>query len=61
MTEYLDGKKYLLVIDYLSNYPEMALLPIMSATCVIRHKKSVFAGQGITQIVYRVTELHRDI
>ena len=43
---HLDGKNYLLVIDYLSNYPEMALLPNMSATCVIKHMKS------IPQIVY---------
>lgn len=49
---HLDGKNYLLVIDYLSNYPEMALLPSMSATSVIRHMKSIFARHGIPQIVY---------
>ena len=49
---HLDGKNYLLMIDYLSNYPEMALFPSMSATCVITHMKSVFARHGIPQIVY---------
>ena len=49
---YLDGKNYLLVIDYLSNYPEIALLPNMSASCVIKHMKSIFARHGIPQIVY---------
>lgn len=48
---HLDGKNYLLVIDYCSNYPE-ALLPNMSATSVIRHIKSIFARHGIPQIVY---------
>ncbi|XP_054864601.1 uncharacterized protein K02A2.6-like [Amphiprion ocellaris] len=48
---HLDGKNYLLVIDYLSNYPEMALLSNMSATCVIMHMKSIFARHGIPQIV----------
>ncbi|KAE8291509.1 Retrovirus-related Pol polyprotein from transposon 17.6 Protease [Larimichthys crocea] len=49
---YLDGKNYLLVIDYLSNYPEIALLPNMSAACVIKHMKSIFARHGIPQVVY---------
>uniref|UniRef100_A0A3Q2Q1F1 Integrase catalytic domain-containing protein n=1 Tax=Fundulus heteroclitus TaxID=8078 RepID=A0A3Q2Q1F1_FUNHE len=47
---YLDGKNYLLVIDYLSNYPEIALLPNMSAACVIKHMKSIFARHGIPQV-----------
>lgn len=49
---HLGGKNYLLVIDYLSNYPEMALLSNMSATCVITHMKSIFARHGIPQIVH---------
>lgn len=49
---HLEGKNYLLVIDYLSNYPEMALLSNMSATCVVTHMKSIFARHGIPQIVY---------
>lgn len=49
---YLDGKNYLVVIDYLSNYPEMALLSNLSAACVIKHMKSIFSRHGIPQIVY---------
>ncbi|KAI7804246.1 hypothetical protein IRJ41_003255 [Triplophysa rosa] len=48
---FLDGKNYLLVIDYLSNYPEMALLPNTSAACVISYMNSIFARHGIPQIV----------
>ena len=40
------------MIYYLSNYPEMALHPSMSATCVIRHMKLIFDRHGIPQIVY---------
>uniref|UniRef100_A0AAR2KRY5 Gypsy retrotransposon integrase-like protein 1 n=1 Tax=Pygocentrus nattereri TaxID=42514 RepID=A0AAR2KRY5_PYGNA len=47
---HLDGKNYLLVID-LSNYPEIALLPTMTAACVIKHLRSIFARHGIPQIV----------
>lgn len=45
-------KNYLLVIDYLSNYPEMVLLPSLSATCVISHMKSIFLRNGIPRVVY---------
>ena len=48
----LEGKTYLLIIDYLSNYPEIALLSNASAACVIKHMKAVFARHGIPQIVY---------
>uniref|UniRef100_A0A3B4CLW2 Integrase catalytic domain-containing protein n=1 Tax=Pygocentrus nattereri TaxID=42514 RepID=A0A3B4CLW2_PYGNA len=48
---HLNGKNYLLVIDYLSNYPEIALLPTMTAACVIKHLKSIFARHGIPQMV----------
>ncbi|KAL1264137.1 hypothetical protein QQF64_004492 [Cirrhinus molitorella] len=47
----LDGKNYLLVIDYLSNYPEIALLTNTSSACVITHIKSIFARHGIPQVV----------
>ncbi|KAI7814577.1 hypothetical protein IRJ41_021834 [Triplophysa rosa] len=47
----IDRMNYLLVIDYLSNYPEMALLPNTSAACVISYMNSIFARHGIPQIV----------
>ncbi|XP_030596890.1 uncharacterized protein K02A2.6-like isoform X2 [Archocentrus centrarchus] len=34
------GKDYLVVIDYYSNFPEMALLSNLSSSCVITHVKS---------------------
>lgn len=39
---YFDGKNNLLVIDYISNYPEMKLLPNMS--------RSIFTRHGIPQV-----------
>lgn len=48
---FLDGRNYLLVIDYLSNYPEIALLSNTSSACVITHMKSIFARHGIPQVV----------
>lgn len=46
-----NGKDYLLVIDYYSNYPEIALLTSTTATSVITHVKSVFARHGIPETV----------
>uniref|UniRef100_A0A3Q2YZ04 Integrase catalytic domain-containing protein n=1 Tax=Hippocampus comes TaxID=109280 RepID=A0A3Q2YZ04_HIPCM len=46
-----NGKDYLLVIDYYSNYPEIALLTSTTATNVITHVKSFFARHGIPDIV----------
>uniref|UniRef100_A0A672Q3W0 Integrase catalytic domain-containing protein n=1 Tax=Sinocyclocheilus grahami TaxID=75366 RepID=A0A672Q3W0_SINGR len=48
---FLDGKNYLIVIDYLSNYPEIALLPSTSAASVVTHMKSIFARHGIPKVV----------
>ena len=48
---HLDGKNYLLVIDYFSNYPEIALLTSMTASSVITHLKSIFARHGICEIL----------
>lgn len=45
------GKDYLVVINYYSNYPEMALLTNASAACVITHVKSIFARHGIPHTV----------
>ena len=41
------GREYLLMIDYYSNYPEMALLTSTTATGVVKHMKSSFARHGI--------------
>ncbi|KAK0147806.1 hypothetical protein N1851_012497 [Merluccius polli] len=48
---HLRGKDYLVVIDYYSNFPEMALLANLSSTCVITHAKSIFARHGIPHTV----------
>ncbi|XP_023814982.1 uncharacterized protein K02A2.6-like [Oryzias latipes] len=48
---HLRGKDYLVVIDYYSNFPEMALLTNSSSNCVITHAKSIFARHGIPHIV----------
>lgn len=48
---HLKGKDYLVVIDYYSNYPEMALLSSTSSSCVITHAKSIFARHGIPHTV----------
>ena len=49
---HLKGKDYLVVIDYYSNFPEMALLANTSSSCVITHVKSIFSRQGIANIVH---------
>ena len=43
----LGGKDYLIVIDYYSNYPEVALLSSTSSHSVIKHMKSMFGRHGI--------------
>ena len=42
-------KDYLLVVDYFSKYPEIALLEDKTATSVKRHLKSIFARHGIPE------------
>lgn len=46
------GKNYLLVTDYYSRYPEIALLPSMTAQEVIKHVKSIFARHGTPETVF---------
>ena len=41
------GKDYLVAVDYLSKFPEIALLERKTAACVILHLKSMFARHGI--------------
>ena len=48
---HVNGKDFLLVIDYHSNYPEVAQLNSTSASAVITRMKSIFGRHGIPQIV----------
>ena len=41
------GKDYLVAVDYLSKFLEIALLERKTAACVIMHLKSIFARHGI--------------
>lgn len=43
----LNGKDYLVVMDYYSNYPEFALLTDTSRKQIILHLKTIFARHGI--------------
>ena len=47
------GGNDLLVIDYYSNYPEIAKLSSISSSDVILHMKSIFARHGIPSVVVR--------
>lgn len=47
----VNGKDFLLVIDYLSNYPEVVQLSSTSASAVITQMKSIFGRHGIPQVV----------
>ena len=48
---HVNGKDFLLVIDYHSNYPEVAQLNSASASAVITRMKRIFGRHGIPQIV----------
>ena len=41
------GKYYLVAVDYLSKFPEIALIERKTAACAIMHLKSMFARHGI--------------
>lgn len=45
----LQGKDYLLVVDYYSKFPEYVQLSSKSADCVIQHLKDIFARHGIPE------------
>ena len=45
------GQSYLLVVDYLSRYPEIARLSDATSKVVIEHMKSFFSRHGIPEEV----------
>ena len=45
----LNGKDYLVVVDYFSKYPEIAQLELKTAKCVVVHLKSIFARHGVPE------------
>ena len=45
------GHKYLLLVDYLSRYPEIAKLDSEDSESVIQHMKSIFGRHGIPEVV----------
>lgn len=47
----LYGKDYVLLMDYYSHYPEMAVLKDITASTVMTHIKSFFAHHGIPSTV----------
>lgn len=49
---YLEEKDYLLVTDYFSRFPEIALLSSLTATTIITHLKSFFARHGTPEVVF---------
>lgn len=55
---HLEGKNYLLVMDYYSQYPECALLSSLRENEIIKHLKSIFARHGTPEIVYSDNGTH---
>lgn len=48
---HLQGKDYLVIVDYMSNYPEVDLLSGTKSLEVIKHIKSMFARHGIPEVM----------
>ena len=47
----LKGRPYIIVVDYFSRYPEVALLASTTSDAIVRSMKSIFARHGIPEIV----------
>lgn len=47
----INGQAYLVAVDYLSRYPEIAILPSTRSGTVIERLKSIFARHGIPECV----------
>ena len=47
----MQGKDYLLIVDYHTKYPEISLLSDTTSVIVIKHTKSIFARHGIPEVV----------
>lgn len=47
-------KRYLVVVDYYSRYPEVALLNNLKSEEIIRHLKPIFARHGIPEKLTRL-------
>ncbi|XP_062572464.1 uncharacterized protein K02A2.6-like [Saccostrea cucullata] len=47
----LSGNHYLLVVDYLSKWPELAKLESLTSKCMITHLKSMISKYGIPDIM----------
>jgi hypothetical protein len=45
------GKWYLLITDYYSRFPEMALLGSSTAAAIVNHCKTIFARHGAPEVV----------
>ena len=45
------GKPYRIIVDYFSKYPEVCALQGKSASAVIKHFKTAFAGHGLPEVL----------
>lgn len=47
----LNGRSYLLAVDYFTKFPELSLLNSTTSECIVNHLKSIFSRNGIPKIV----------
>lgn len=47
----MNGKDYLLLVNYHTSYPEVSLVPEATSAAVIKRTKSIFARNGIPETV----------